>query len=397
MDDFTAIIDQLGGSLGLSAMELVLAAVAVTFVIIIILGLLIGYWNVLSLIAYFAYPVARVKAIGNPLVDPQKVGQLVESKNLYDLATKLKNFGHPVDLHGEEPRMVEGLLMAFYYADYLKLEDSVPDSIKPFIKAYRCILESEQLKAAIRMKYAGIPLDVIRQELTAIGIMTPALIEKMSGAPTLDEMILSLRQTEYGKPLSEALAAYKENHTPLPLERALDTYVFQNLNASRLRIGSSISGPVNRFIGAYIDIANIKTLIRAKNDGLTTDQVARYLISGGYRFPEWRLRQIYEYPNVPEMLSQFSGSEYYTSISKAMPLYEENGSIVPFELELDRQLLSIASTLAQVYHLSGGPLIKFMVARMFEMRNARLVFHGILRGIPGDDLKTYAICEGTMQ
>ncbi len=218
----------------------------------------------------------------------------------------------------------------------------------------------------------------------------------MADADGVEDAVLMLQNTPYGKPLSDVLPDYAEMRSVLPLELALDKFVFQQLHNSKQHVDVGMVEPINKFIGVYADVANIKMTLRAKKDEIEAETMQKYILSGGRELSEASLKQISEYKNVMEIVTQLEGTAYMSSIEKAIPEYEETKSIYPFEAALDRFLLSSASFLATAYHLGAGPLIKFIVAKRYEIRNIRAVIRGISEGVPLEKMKKIVVCEGSI-
>ena len=51
---------------------------------------------------------------------------------------------------------------------------------------------------------------------------------------------------------------------------------------------------LHKYIGNIVDTSNIKTILRAKSDGLKFDDIEPYMISDGYQIREWKLKDLME-------------------------------------------------------------------------------------------------------
>jgi V/A-type H+-transporting ATPase subunit C len=398
MNGISEIIQQFSEETGLLPDYILIGAFLLLLLLLFIIVAFMGYFRILSHIAAFAYPVSRVKAIGNPFVKPEYLNDLVESKSLHEIAEKIKEHGYNLKLaEGASLWDLDLALYRYYLSEYVLLESSVPDSIRPFFAGFRSLLEIDQFKTALRSREAGLAPDLIVSRMTPIGLVTQDMIEGLAHASKMEEIVSLIQDTPYGKALQEALPEYREQGSTLPLERALDLTALRELNRSRLKVDNILASPVQEFCGVFTDITNILVIFRARAEGIDPIEASRYIAPGGAVFEEWRLRQLLETPTISEILHQLSGTDYFGAVQTVIPRFEKSKSVYLLECQLERFLLDECTTLALTYHLTGGPLIKFIVARNYEIRNIRTMMHSLMEGIPLEGLSGHLIEErGTL-
>lgn len=372
------LLSGFAGELGMTSEQVLVAGLGVFVLLLFIIVTFFGYFRILTHIAAFAFPVARVKAIGNPFVRPYDLETLSESKNLHELYGNMKEAGFEVSIKdlSDNPD-IDTLLDRLYIEEYIRLEESVPDSIRPFFTAFHSFLEIEQLKKAIRLLHAGPNVDIIMARMTPVGIITPDLIEIISQSPSVEEMVSRIPQEPYGKALLPGIAEYQEKKITFPLESALDRAAFSEIHKSVQKVDTIIAGPVREFCGVYTDVVNLVTLFRAKSSGMTPDAATDLFFPGGAVYEEWRLRQFLEMPGIVDIIQQVSGTPYHETLQEVIPGFELSLALPDLECALDRFLLQEVMALSSTYHLTGGPLIKFAIARHFEIKNIRIIAHSL--------------------
>jgi ATP synthase A1 C subunit len=381
-------ISFLSGTTGLVALVF-----GISILLILIISIFAAYFRVLYNIASFAAPVARVKAIGNPFLIQENLDQIIESKNLHEITSRISEAGFLTGAEYEEDiTRIDRELKSVYYREYENFYQTVPDGIKPFFSAFRMVLESDQIKSFIRGKTGYVAEDELRELIIPVGIITPELIERICRTKNLQDSVLLLHDTPYGSILADSLETFRNNKSILEMEWSLDLYVFTCISESGYKIDSSLVGPVLEFIGLYSDIMNLKTLLRAKREHWSPETISRFFVPGGSHYKEWRLAQLYENPQIPDIISQLSGSDYYHVLEPHILSYEVTGSLHPFERALDTMLLNKISAISTVYPLTGGPLIKFIIGKSIETKNLRAVIYGISRGISPEKIKDYVVC-----
>jgi Archaeal/vacuolar-type H+-ATPase subunit C len=383
-------ISSLSGTWGLIALVF-----GISILLVFIIAIFAGYFRILYNIASFASPVARAKAIGNPFLLRENMDQLIESKNLHEITSKMTDTGFLMGVEYEEDIIrIDRALKIAYYREYENLLTTVPDGIKPFFLAFRMVLEAEQVKSAIRGKFGRLSEDELNKIIIPVGIITPETVARICRAQSLQDAILLLHETPYGSILSESLESYSHSQSIFEMEWALDLSVFRRISESKIKVDSSLVGPVSEFIGLYSDIMNIKTLIRAKREHWSPEIISRFFVPGGAHYKEWRLVQLYENPQIQDIVNQLTGSDYYRVLEPQIPSYEGSGSLHSFETALDTMMLEKISSISSVYHLTGGPLIKFIMGKFIETKNIRAVIYGISRGISPEKIKEYVVCAG---
>ena len=394
MQELLELIGQFNRLFGITSIEFIAYAMAVIFLVALGIATAQGYFKMILDIAYFAYPIARVKAMGNPYVRLDRVRELLESKSAAEVMDKIIESGHKIDASGDvDVDKIERALNAAHLKECENIVHTAPEGVKPFFNAYLMLLEAEQLKIAIRAKKMVLPSEEIENKLISTGSITSALIRRMADADGVEDLVLILQNTPYGKPLSDALPEYAETGSAMPLELALDKFVFQRLHNSKQHVDVGMVEPINKFIGVYADVTNIKMILRGKKDELGAETMQKYILPGGRELSEASLKQIFEYKNVMEIITQFEGTAYMPSLEKAIPEYEESKSVYPFEAALDKFLLNSASFLATAYHLGVGPLIKFVVAKQYEVRNIRAAIRGAHESVSLEKMKKIVVCE----
>ncbi len=390
------MIDPSGG-LDISSLsgtyDLIALVFGISILLILIIAIFAGYFRILYNIASFASSVARVKAIGNPFLIEENLDQLIESKNFHEITGRISEAGFLTGAEYEDDiTRIDRELKIAYYREYENFFQTIPDGIKPFFSAYRMVLESDQIKSLIRGKSEGLSEEVLKELIIPVGVITPELVERICRAKNLQDAVLLFNETPYGSILADSLETYRNSQSIFDMEWSLDLFVFTRISESGYKIDSSLLGPVSEFTGLYSDLMNIKTLLRAKREHWRPENISRFFVPGGAHYKEWRLVQLYENPHITDMISQLSGSDYYHVLEPHILSYEQSGSLHHFERAMDTMLLKKIISISAVYHLTGGPLIKFIIGKRIETKNLRAVIYGVSRGVSSEKLKDYVVC-----
>ena len=154
-----------------------------------------------------------------------------------------------------------------------------------------------------------------------------------------------------------------------------------------------LASPYRDFISVLIDIQNVRTLIRAKHAGWNQEDASLCLIEGGLELPFWRLVQLNEMMSLPDVVRQRTGTCFDSMLSPLLRTYPSTDSMLQIDLALDRHLLDTISRLSMEYYHTGGPLLWYVVAKEFELRNIRIILSGIYEGYSSEQIFQMLVTE----
>jgi len=366
---------------GLSSNVVMLFGIIGVAVIIFIILFMSYYMNIIT-IANFAYPNARLKAIGNPFINKEQLLELLDSRNVSEVLSKVEAEGYKI-----ENEDVEFSLSTILITEMKNLIHSVPEGIMPLFDAYLTKLDVNQLKSIIRMKSSGVGKDEILRKVLPVKNLTSELISELADAKDVETIISMLKETE----LNDAFKT--ETYEPVELERMLDKYVYEKLRASTLKVDVDVAPCVSVFVGRYADIMNLKILIRSRKMGYEPGVIESFLLGKGRELAEWKLHEITLATNIQEIISETEGTTYAQPLKEALPEYEKTGSVYPLEAALDRELLKTVSSLSVEYGLTAGIPIRFAVAKEYEVRNINAILKGAAEGLTSEKIKPMLIAE----
>lgn len=393
MTELSAIFQEFFDAVNLAPIEVIGMLLVIIFFLILFLITFMSYFKLLLNIAAFAFPNARARAIGNPFIQSATISGILDAWNLRSLRDVMQKHGFPEGMEGEDPKRIERDLSVRFIEDCSLLALTAPEGIKPFFSAWSSRMEAEQLKFAIRAKKNGFDPEEIERSVIPVGTITPALIRKIAGAHDVEELALHLKNTPFGEPLSDAIQVHRGEEGTLFLETALDRIVFRQIHQSVYSLDTTLSAPFRVFIGSYSDIINLKTILRAVRDGTPEEKLQHLLLPAGTDLPAPKLKQLSEMKEISQVIAQIGELPYRPVIETAFHDYEEAQSLQPLEKALDEILLDLVRSLENTYALGPGPLLKFLIAREFELKNIRALSWGIFEGLPAVLVRPVLILE----
>ena len=267
-------------------------------------------------------------------------------------------------------------------------------------EAVRLVLgrwEVQAVKTILRGKVSGASPAEILSSLVPTGLHDEAALEEMcrqTDPRALAELMVTWREP-WGSPLLRALPEYREPRDLEILESALDRSWFEQATKRIREIRSSSPGEdaLSLFVSLSVDTINLMTVLKEVGDQIVPVNRDRYLLPGGRILDENALDRIRASPTLAEALQE-AGRFLFLRPLAALPAPTEG---VPFlavvERQLERVLLRASRYLARVDPLGWGPLVSFLLDKLREVRNLRMIVRARLVDLPETGLNHLLILE----
>ena len=140
------------------------------------------------------------------------------------------------------------------------------------------------------------------------------------------------------------------------------------------------------------DINNIKSLITAKEVGLTADETKELLIPSGSLYKE--LSSLVEADSVTDIITSLDGTEYATALEDALPEYEEKKMTLPLESALDKYYLGNLLRSSDVPSDENRQIVYSYVGTQVDVDNLKLILRAKEDGLNYDDISRYILTDG---
>ncbi len=352
-----------------------LALVIVAGVILIVIIFFFSYFNTLMLIAGFTYPNAKIKATGTPFISRSRLRKLVESGTREEFVEALRSEGYSISSAETDVKKMEGAINRELFDTLVETLFSLPKGAKPFFEAYMWRYDAEAIKRMMRAKKMHRNPNPEEMKLFHLD---RKVLEDMVEADTVEDAKACLQGTEFHKAAEET--------SDFHFESALDRAVFEKINESVYAVDGDVARKIKRFVGALIDIINIKTTLRGKEMGLNGETIMSSLLPEGREVAEWRLKNMAEAADTSSALAELSGTSYGEAM-KGISTAEAA------ERALDAELLKLAEYMAMEGSLDIGPAIFFFVSKEIEARNIRAVNLAIEYGKSWEDIEELLVME----
>jgi V/A-type H+/Na+-transporting ATPase subunit C len=203
--------------------------------------------------------------------------------------------------------------------------------------------------------------------------------------------ILESQNIEEVKNYLRGFSEYAQYIDIYPLEKALDTQLAETYDLIA-RISPDNSKEAFKFLLKKWDIKNIKSVIIAKEAGLSREETLDLIVPFGELSD--KLDAMVDAENVGEVLTGLEGTEYPQILEDAVPAYEETGMLLPIEASLDKYLLeNLLRTVATPEDDNTSFLHKY-VGNMVDVANIKIILRATADGLKFEDIEPYMISDG---
>ncbi|ACX73463.1 ATP synthase A1, C subunit [Methanocaldococcus vulcanius M7] len=363
--------------------------------IIIVLIVIVWITKMVMDLAPYAYVNARIRSKEAKLLDDAKLNELIESGSLEELVGLLEDtdYGQYVaEVMNElrDPIAVEKAL-DMYLADlYALIYRISPDGAKKVLKVFTKKFDIKNIKTLIRAKFVGLDAEETYKLLIPLGNIPPDKLKELSEVKTVEEVIRGLDGTEYFKILQDELSNYDQTSDLLVFELALDKYYLESLRKTIMTEGKE-EDLFREFVGTIIDIENLKVILKGKADGLSAEELGKYITLEGYELAEWKLKDLISAGGIEGVLSGLEGTSYAEILTEAMEEFERTKSIYAFEKALDKYVLEKGKKLSTRKPFGVGPIIGLIVSKELEVKNLKAIIKGKIENLKPEDIRSLLI------
>ena len=140
------------------------------------------------------------------------------------------------------------------------------------------------------------------------------------------------------------------------------------------------------------DIDNIKTLLTAKQVGLSPEETMELLIPCGSLYED--LASLADAESVEDIVTSLDGSEYATALEDALPQYEDTNMILPLESALDKYYLGKLLHSADVPADENRQIVYAYVGTQVDVANLKLIIRAKADDLEYDAIAPYILEEG---
>jgi len=319
----------------------------------------------------YAYACGRIRALEMRLLGRQRLERIAEARDLDEALRLLSDTDYAahfdeIEVIGYVGCLYNELRRVLDLIDALSLDPEVTDIL-------RLKYDFHNLKVAIREKVSGRDLSHLYFDF---GRFLPDELRAPLKADNLDGLPPFLIE-----PATVALERVSRSLDPSEGDTVIDRSMF-TLFLERAKAYGSIY--LEALVRTWIDLANVRTFMRARFLGVESRSFPDLLIPEGFiRLSD--LRETFALP-LDEVRQRFEFSPYRGIIEIGGGAIEKEGTFVELEREIDNYLISFLH-LTRYFTFGLEIILAYGLLKENEIRMLRLILAAKERGVAAEALK----------
>jgi V/A-type H+-transporting ATPase subunit C len=286
-----------------------------------------------------------------------------------------------------------------------------PGDLRTLTGEYLNRWDIANVMAVLRGTVHGIPRQQIRDLLIPAGEIDSALLDRLLGATTCDEILEGLQ----GWRLYPVLAEYYRICGEQGVFARIENELYRQYYAGLLELGSSGCSGCQELIGYLrfeIDITNMRNLLRLHCAAEACDiaVIDRTMIPGG-RIPTGLFRKLYGIETEEEFVTAFLATDIAPVLAQAVRELRQDPNFSSFDAaELIWQRwhhrrrpvheIEVAVTRVRLHQLEGLsrrhpfsvlPVLAYLERKRYEVANLRAIVRGKAFNLPSERIWQYIV------
>ncbi|RLF21151.1 MAG: hypothetical protein DRJ68_04120 [Thermoprotei archaeon] len=324
----------------------------------------------------YAYGVARIRAKRAFMLKAEDYEAVLRAPTLHQAVAHIQSVS---DIGRKLPQTtdvyeLEKTLLTSFVELLESISKTVGGDAGNFLKSYFSRFEHETLKSILKGKYLGLLEEEVSLAAIPLGTYSGSLYSSMLSARSVEQAVDLIPNLELKALLREALKQAEDLKSPIPLESAVDRWLYDSLWRQAKRLGGEDGRWARHLTGLDVDIKNIMVLIRGKELNLQPSALEKLWIPISYRL-NVDLKGLASQP-LAGILQALSATYYGEAIS---PLAK---GAVEVEKSLNMLWLRENEKAFLHYPFTLGSLLAFANVKYVELKDIRAMLISKALSIP---------------
>lgn len=183
-------------------------------------------------------------------------------------------------------------------------------------------------------------------------------------------------------------AEYLDNYS---LDKALDIQLAETYDLVSRIVPKDIQKSFN-VLSKKTDINNIKSLLAAKEVGLSSEDTLELLVPAGSLYDD--IERLSTVNSVNEVITGLDGTEYSSVLEDAIPSYEDKQMLLPLESALDKYYLNNLIKSTEVPANENTEILYSFIGTQVDIVNLKLIIRAKADNLDFDTISPYMIESG---
>ncbi|WDC83502.1 V-type ATP synthase subunit C [Caloramator sp. mosi_1] len=316
----------------------------------------------------FAQCIARIKVLETKMLDRAKIETLLEAKDFNEAKRILQDsvYGDYINM----PSYEDGLKKALedFYREIVKICPVVE-----VVDVFRTKYDAHNIKTLIKNKFLQRDLDNI---LIDAGTIELSKLKEIFKDENLRDLNVIFKEAVF-----KAIDEYNSNKNPQDIDIIIDSAMFQR----QLEIAKeSKINFIRDYIELLIDVYNIRTFIRAKEQNREREFLSKVLIKGGkIDFDVFKNNFIEDIENFSNKIFH---TEHFKWLKEGIEEYLKTKDLGSIEKMADNYLISVLKN-SKFISFGAEPVVAYIYAKENEIKVLRIILTGKKNGVSADTIR----------
>jgi vacuolar-type H+-ATPase subunit C/Vma6 len=334
----------------------------------------------------FVYPNAKYEAIGNPYVVEKNLNSILESKTLTDFKENL-NATKDFKINGDTSYQIQKSLDESFFQTVQMMKKDNSKKMHKFFDVYLEKIDIYLVKKELRNKLKN-------------GEVSDKSIEQ-AFLPSTKKLLYNIKENEKENLAKDILdfgfhndiieEIKKEEIDYIKIDSIFDRYILNKFK--QLKLPYKCNEAKEKFIKTYLDIYNIKHILRCKQLGFDKETCMKYFNGEGREIPQWKYEELSELDGVAQVINQLEGTSYYNMLKDSIEEYDKEKTVQTLENKLDRLFLNQIKDISLENYSTIGPTIRFLFFKEYEIQNLKIISKGIAEDLSKELTKKFLVEE----
>ncbi len=272
--------------------------------------------------------------------------------------------------------------------EFRNVIDIAPESLKEFTQAYLRRWDIYNVLTILRGKMQGVIPNKIKEVLIPAGSLDRFTLDRLVVEESNERIIDALKMEKIHKVLSMHYQDAVASGSFARMENELYKEMYKDL-ITVARRGVKGGNQFLKYVQLDIDITNIKTLFRLRQDGFEED--ARSMIIPGGTFTPDEIQQMNQMGSQNEVIDTLVARIKAEPVLEALEDLRGEKPYYEIDIELTKTQLEQMERLSKINPFSIHPILVYLEKKKYEVLNLRALARGKESKLPSDIIRKYLV------
>lgn len=328
-------------------------------------------------LGFYPYTYVRTNVMRTLLINKEEYQKLLKM-SLNEITRYLQDSNYKNEINNlstelKGPELLEIALNKNIKSSFEKLRRISPPELNILINKYLKRKDVEDVKTIMRGKYTNTNKKVILNSLQGAGTYSLDFFNKLLEYDDLIEVLKHSNLFDFLN-FSNPIKDFEEKNSLVSIENKMDSLYFKEMLDFTKFL--PVQGQLfKNFLHQEIEVRNLLTLVRLKNEKLDRNEIKNYLIFSGENEIDSKLIKLLD-TDLDNLMESLEKKDYSKILKNGLNNLKEKNSLIDLEINFFKYLLEKSILMLHQNPLSIDVILGYMFAKEIEVRNLKILIKG---------------------